>query len=224
MRAQKHNNSVSPEGQTARKMAANIQIEPLKPEQVPEAARALARAFVTNPLHRAAFGPGRLDKNEAFFRGALTMMRGPKLVATDSSRILGVIHWVDAPLCQFSGLDKLRITPALVRGLGPRSALRVSSWLSAWSKHDPSAPHLHLGPIGVAPEAQGRHIGHRLMERYCETFDRTGGCGYLETDRPENVGFYRRFGFEITEEISVLGVTNYFMWREAKGVTLQSPL
>ena len=54
------------------------------------------------------------------------------------------------------------------------------------------------------------------MQRYCETLERTGACGYLETDRPENVSFYRRFGFEIIEEVPVLGVLNYFMWRKRK--------
>jgi len=54
------------------------------------------------------------------------------------------------------------------------------------------------------------------MERYCEEVDRTGEGGYLETDRPENVNFYRRFGFETLEEALVLGVRNYFMWRKAR--------
>ncbi len=196
---------------------SHIRIDPLRPEQMQEAAHVLAQAFVTNPLHLVAFGPSHFGKNEAFFRGALAVMKGPKLVATDGSRILGLIHWVHAPDCQFSRLEKLRMIPVLVRGLGLGSALRVGSWLSAWSKHDPSEAHVHLGPIGVTPEAQGRHIGHRLMERYCETLERTGACGYLETDRPENVSFYRRFGFEIIEEIPVLGVLNYFMWRKRKG-------
>ena len=35
------------------------------------------------------------------------------------------------------------------------------------------------------------------MEQYCKDLNRTGQAGYLETDRPENVQFYRRFGFEI---------------------------
>lgn len=203
----------------AEQIMSNIQIEPLKPEQEQEAAHVFARAYVSNPMHVAAFGSGRLDKNEAFFRGALTMMKGPKLAVTDGTRILGLIHWVDAPGCRFSGLEKLRMTPALIRGLGLRSALRVGSWLSAWFKHDPSEPHVHLGPICVTPEAQGRHIGHRLMERYCETLDQTGAGGYLETDRPENVDFYRRFGFEIIEEAPVLGVMTYFMWRKTKRAT-----
>jgi hypothetical protein len=34
-----------------------IRLEPFEPEMATEATRMLARAFVTNPLHVAAFGP-----------------------------------------------------------------------------------------------------------------------------------------------------------------------
>ena len=82
-----------------------------------------------------------------------------------------------------------------------------------WSKHDPKESHVHLGPIGVIPEAQGQRIGYRLMTRYCEALAKSAESGYLEPDRPENVAFYRRFGFETIEEIRVLGERNYLMWR-----------
>jgi predicted N-acetyltransferase YhbS len=193
-----------------------IRIEPFRPEMAAEVSQVLARAYVTNPLHVAAFGPAQLAKNEAFFRKGLTVMKGPKLVALEGPRILGLIHWVHAPDCQFSGLEKLLLTPAMISGFGLRSALRVSTWLSTWSKHDPKASHAHLGPIGVEPAAQGQRIGQHLMEVYDEELDRTGQAGYLETDRPENVSFYRRFGFETTGDVSVLGVRNYLMWRKAR--------
>ena len=191
-----------------------VLIVPLEPDRRLEASRVLARAFVTNPLHVAAFGPAALAVNEAFFRVGLAAMQGPKLAALDESRIVGVIHWVGSAQCQFSAFEKLRMLPALVRGLGLGPALSLSSWLSTWSRHDPDEPHVHLGPIGVAPEAQGRQIGRRLMDRYCEDLGKTGEAGYLETDRPENVEFYRRFGFETIATAPVLGVTNYFMRRK----------
>jgi ribosomal protein S18 acetylase RimI-like enzyme len=195
---------------------SDIRIEPFRPELTPEASRVLARAFVTNPVHVVAFGPGQLSRNEAFFRTGLAAMKGPKVVALEGSQIVGLLHSVDSSDCQFSGPEKLRMTPAMIGGFGLGSALRVSSWLSAWSKHDPSGPHSHLGPIGVEPSAQGRRIGQRLMDRYCEELDRTGTAGYLETDKPENARFYGHFGFETTDEIPVLGVPNYLMWRKAR--------
>jgi hypothetical protein len=157
-----------------------MHIEPFTLASTAEASRTLARAFVTNPLHVVAFGPERLARNEAFFRTGLAAMKGPKLVALEGSQILGLIHWVPSLDCQFSGPEKLRMMPAMVAGFGLRSSLRVGSWLSAWSKHDPSEPHSHLGPIGVDPSAQGQGIGRQLMERYCAELDRTETAGYFE--------------------------------------------
>jgi predicted N-acetyltransferase YhbS len=108
------------------------------------------------------------------------------------------------------------MTPAMLKGLKFLSSVKVGSWLAAWSKHDPAEPHIHLGPIGVVPEAQGRGIGRRLMERYCEELDQAAVAGYLETDWLENVGFYERFGFRVMGTARVLGVDNYFMWPAIK--------
>jgi len=194
-----------------------IVIDTLKPEQKEEAVRLLARAFVTNPLHVAVFGPDEIVANEVFFRTGLTVMKGPKLVAVDGSSLVGVIHWVDSAHCQVPAPEKLRMFPSMVKGLGLRRAVRVARWLSIWSRHDPGERHLHLGPIGVSPEAQGRRIGRQLMERYCEQADRTATVGYLETDRPRNVDFYATFGFVVTGTAPIQGVVNYFMRRPAAG-------
>jgi ribosomal protein S18 acetylase RimI-like enzyme len=131
----------------------------------------------------------------------------------DGAQIAGFIHWVRAPACQLSEFEKITIMPTLVSGVGLGSAIKLGGWLAAWSKHDPAGAHVHLGPIGVSPDAQGTGVGRRLMERYCAELDRTEELGYLETDRPENLGFYRRFGFETVAELPVLGVSNYFMQR-----------
>jgi ribosomal protein S18 acetylase RimI-like enzyme len=203
---------------------SEITLAPLATAMLPEAARLLARAFVTNPLHVAAFGADVLRRNEAFFTTALSVMKGTRLVAIDGNRIVGVIHWVDAPQCQFSNGEKIRMVPGLFTGLGARSAMRILSWLSSWAAADPAEPHLHLGPIGVEPDAQGRGIGRLMMERYCAELDASGKAGYLETDRPGNVAFYRRFEFETVRESSVLGVPNFLMERPAVDeVARQSP-
>jgi ribosomal protein S18 acetylase RimI-like enzyme len=182
-------------------------------EQEEEAVGLLARAFVTNPLHIAVFGTDQIAANEAFFRIGLAVMKGHKLVALDGLRMLGVIRWVDSGKCQFSSREKLGLLPAMVKGLGLRSAIRVGGWLSVWSKHDPAERHVHLGPIGVSPEAQGRGVGRQLMERYCAHLDDLRAVGYLETDRPGNVAFYAKFGFQVTGTAVIQGVPNYFMRR-----------
>jgi GNAT superfamily N-acetyltransferase len=193
--------------------AGRLAIEPLSVRKSSDAARALARAFVTNPLHVVVFGPSALKRNEAFFTTALRLMKGPKLVATLDSEVVGAIHWVMFPDCQFSLRERARSLASMFEGLGVRPTLRLVSWLSIWARHDPREQHLHLGPIGVSPESQGLAIGRRLMDGYCAEIDRLGVAGYLETDRPENVTFYQRFGFEVMKELPVPGVRNYLMWR-----------
>lgn len=195
---------------------ADTRIEPFSADMTTEVVRLLARAFVANPLHVATFGPDRRDRNEAFFRVVLRPTTATRLVATDGPRILGFINWVASPKCQPSGLEKARSSPGLLAGVGISASMRLVSWVSTWARCEPAEPHLHLGPIGVDPDAQGQHLGQRLMERYCETLDRTGIAGYLETDRPENVRFYRHFGFDTTREIRVSGIPNYLMRREPR--------
>ncbi len=188
-------------------------IDPFSATVLTDTVDLLARAFVTNPLHVAAFGAGNLPKNRAFFRLALAMLKGPRYVAVDGARPVGFIHWVQAPHCQLPSAAKLRMLPTMVAGLGPRAAWRVTTWLEAWSRFEPGEPHLHLGPIAVHPRARGRHIGRTLMRVFCDELERTSMLGYLETDRPENVGFYAGFGFEVVSREPVLGVPNFFMIR-----------
>jgi ribosomal protein S18 acetylase RimI-like enzyme len=107
---------------------------------------------------------------------------------------------------------QLRMLPALLR-CGPRSAGRTISWLGAWSKRDPGERHWHLGPLAVDAHLQGRGVGSRLMQIFCAQMDAARDDAYLETDKPENVRFYERFGFGVIGEEEMLGVRNWFMFR-----------
>jgi ribosomal protein S18 acetylase RimI-like enzyme len=88
---------------------------------------------------------------------------------------------------------------------------------TVWKRHDPRERHWHIGPIGVVPELQGRGIGSKLMVKCCERIDSQKDASYLETDRPENLPFYQRFGFKVIAEERILGVMNWFMWRDPSG-------
>lgn len=192
---------------------AELRIEEFGDGMLEAAASMLARAFVTNPLHVAAFGADQLAVNETFFRLGLPLMKGCKFVALQHDAVVGLIHWIESPSCQPSNEDKRALAPLMVRTFGVRTAWRLRSWLAAWSKQDPGGPHVHLGPVGVLPGLQNRGIGRLLMQQYCDRLDRERQIGYLETDRPENVPFYRLFGFDVTTELEVLGVANYLMTR-----------
>ena len=77
--------------------------------------------------------------------------------------------------------------------------------------------HWHLGPLVVDTHLQGMGVGGRLMQVFCAQIDAAREDAYLETDKPENVTFYERFGFEVIGEQKVFGVINYFMLRRPEG-------
>jgi ribosomal protein S18 acetylase RimI-like enzyme len=176
----------------------------------------LSRAFLTEPHYLAIWR--RQDevaarKIETVFRTAvLNRPVATSWIARRGEELVGVLSMVEWPHCQLSALESLRLAPRMVTLFGaalPR-AMRIEA---VWRKHDPQEPHWHLGPVGVVPEYQGQGIGSRLMEVCCEFLDERKDAAHLDTDRPENVGFYEKSGFTVYEEEAVLGFSNWFMRR-----------
>ena len=190
-----------------------IEIEKYSPEQIDETVAVLAAAFVTNPLHLCAFGAQRLDQNRLFFRiGLRHMFIGQAFVAMADRGVRGYVHFNCSPYCLPAPEEIPAAVATLLKPLG--GALpHLVTWLSRWCRLDPEEPHVHLGPIGVTPEAQGRGFGTALMQRYVEHLDQERAAGYLETDREENVDFYKRFGFVVRHEEVLIGTPVWYMWR-----------
>jgi ribosomal protein S18 acetylase RimI-like enzyme len=195
-----------------------VTITSLSAERVQEAGRVLGAAFASSPLERAV--RGTIDERQR--RGlvvaytATCRLPGQVRIALSDQRIAGVIRWVESPRCQLRLREKLAMAPTAITAFG-RNLPKAMTWVAAWSKHDPLEPHVHLGPIGVTPELQGRGIGSQMLSVYCEELDVAGNSGYLETDKPENVRLYERFGFEVQDEAELLGVRDWFMWRAPTG-------
>jgi ribosomal protein S18 acetylase RimI-like enzyme len=192
-----------------------VTIAKMSDDDVAEAGRVLGAAFASSPLERAV--RGRIDERQGqglvVAYTATCRMPGQVSVARIEDRIVGVVRWVRSPRCQLRLTEKLAMAPTAVSSFG-RNVPKAMRWVTAWSKRDPSERHVHLGPIGVMPALQGRGIGSAMLARYCEQLDLSRDAGYLETDKPENVRLYERFGFNVIEEADVLGVRNWFMYRD----------
>lgn len=176
----------------------------------------LADAFVTNPLHVSAFGPKRIDQNRLFFRLALQhMFTGHAFVALANGKVQGYVHFFALPNC-LPPPEEIHLAAAtLLKPLGD-AVPKVVEWFSAWCRLDPKELHAHLGPIGVSPEAQGQGVGSALMNRYIEHLRRERTAGYLETDKAENVEFYKKFGFVVQREQELIGTPTWYMWRPSE--------
>jgi ribosomal protein S18 acetylase RimI-like enzyme len=139
-------------------------------------------------------------------------MPGQVVIAKKDGQVVGMLRMIEWPHCQTSFTQTLINLPIMLIRLRGMAIRRLKAQYS-WSKHHPSKPHWHLGPVAIVPEMQGQGIGSQLLEHFCGYVDQSGQAAYLETDRLENVRLYERFGFSVTEEALLLGVRNWFMWR-----------
>ena len=197
-----------------------MEIRPFIDSERDEVVEILANAYLGNPLHLAVFGGAgaeQLQQHRALFAISLELLdTGSKVVAVEDGRIVGFAHWISFPGCRPSAEVMGSTAPQLLAELGHDVLSRVITWRRAWGEQDPEAPHSHFGAFAVHPDAQSKGFGRRLMEYYCEVVDETGETSYLETERPENLGIYRKAGFEVTAERDVLGLPSWFMTRAAR--------
>lgn len=198
-------------------MAQAITVGDLPVDRVDEAVGVLSRGMRDNPINVAAFGedPERRRRClERMFSGLFQVMSAQTpLCARDGETIVGVTGVAPPGHCQPTGTERLRIAPSILAA-GPRSAGRVLKWTGGWAQRDPEEPHAHLGPLAVDAHLQGRGIGSQILAEHCRRLDGDGMLGYLETEKPENVRLYERFGYQVVAEAQVIGVTCWFMRRQ----------
>ena len=202
----------------------------LAPSGVGAAAEVLARAFRDNPINCAVVDGGkerRLRANRAGLRSALHACLGRSVILTaldpesgaekthsnsthrEPLGVLVALPPASFPLPSPSLIDQLRTWLAQ----GRRAAERWGEVHSALEAVHPISPHWYLSLLGVDPDRQGLGIGSALLDVWLTSVDGEAAASYLETDREENLGLYRRVGFAVQQRIEVLGTPVWCMWR-----------
>lgn len=112
--------------------------------------------------------------------------------------------------------ELLRQAVPLVMTLGTAlgRALAVSNAMDA---HKPEGDYWYLHVAGCDPMHQGKGMGGAAIQGGLEQLAGGRYPAYLETATESNLGLYRHYGFEITEEWTVPngGPTFWGMWRDA---------
>jgi GNAT superfamily N-acetyltransferase len=186
------------------------------PEDVAPMARQLARTFFDDPVLSHIFRSEgrRLPGLRRYFQ---TQMRADLLpfggcYTTDGHE--GSALWAPAgkpTLTIAQGFVAMRpVLPFVVAHLATTMSL-----LNLIERIHPREPHWYLASLGVEPKAQGKGIGSSLLQPVLDHCDREGLPAYLESSKARNVPFYRRHGFEVTNELDVPGGGPKFwtMWR-----------
>jgi predicted N-acetyltransferase YhbS len=199
-----------------------IYIEKMRKEELSQTSEVIGKAFATQPSSLAIYRnkADLANRMKIVFGAMLEHLPGQVFVAKQDGRIVGAMRIVEWPGCQMSPRRGLRMLPTMMKGGGGVGELRRSlKFRGTWAKSDPKEPHWHLDPLGVTPELQGQGIGSQLMEYYCNHIDSLGMAAYHETDRPENVKFYERFGYKVTGKETILDFPNWYMWRPRTSTT-----
>jgi hypothetical protein len=213
----------------------DIELDALQPGELPLLAGLAARGMRDNPSSVALYGPDpvrRVRALEPLYHWVLASVRRPPLVARRRGIPVGLAALSPPDQCFFRQtvagqrtvrIGKMRaqvavphVPPHLILPLvrqGPGALGRLSQWGEAGVAHDPPETHQHVELVVVEAALQGMGIGHLLMERLCQEVDHIPHGSYLETDKPENVRFYERFGFEVTAEAPMIGITSWYMRR-----------
>jgi ribosomal protein S18 acetylase RimI-like enzyme len=210
-------------------MPEQPQVSILFPNQDPEAAAVLGRAFVDDLLIKTILPPiadatERGRRMGALFAAALAGQRreGQPIVGVMHEGRVGaaaIIEQVKRPPSKtsrvFHGAARI---PALVNAAGVGGVRRALAAVDVLSRNRPAEPHLYLNVLGVEPALQRRHFGVAVLDWLREqTALRPELVGvYLETSTEANVAYYSHAGYRVTGEIYPLGVRMWQMLQPRK--------
>ena len=185
-------------------------------DDLPLVTASLARAFVDDPVLRYLIPSDPDFRRTALgFRmlGLNALDRGMVLRTADSA---AAAYWAAPGKWQVPWRNVLRTLPITVRAYRA-GMLRALSFLGKIEAIHPSEPHYYLEVLGTDPVHQGRGLGAAIMNHALARADDERVGAYLESSKDLNVPYYRRFGFEVVNEVVVKGgPTIWPMWREPR--------
>ena len=200
-------------------------VDRMEPSELSSTTVALARAFHHDPVFDFLI-PDLIGQA----RAALTFMGSVVLdgmpfnevwVAREGDSVVGAAVWLPpgayprgARRDAVSLLHDLRS----VHRLGTRAFAGVRLYGEIDRAHRRvEEPHWYLALLGSDPGWQRRGVGSALVTTVLERADREQTAAYLETQKPENLPWYRHHGFEVVDELRPRGCpTMWTMQREPR--------
>lgn len=182
-------------------------------------ATAVARGFHDNevwswviPDHRR-----RMRVMDDIYRARLRHLYIPRGQAWTTPGTAGGALWIPPGEPKRTFRDQLAETAAALPRIGIGGARRGARIERLLEAHQPREPHWYLEVLSIDPAHQRQGHGATLLEPVLTRCDTEEAPAFLETNRESNLPYYRRFGFELTERISLPdGPPLWLMWRDPR--------
>ena len=198
-----------------------IHVRPARRDDLSALAQVLGRAFRDDPV-MAWMQPNdarRVAGLPGFFAALARhhfLAGGGCEVAVSELGIGGATLWDPPGRPGQTITEQVAMLPAAIRAF--RGHLGAGRALTEQMKAvHPEEPHWYLAVIGSDPTVRGGGFGSALLHSRLDRCDAEGAPAYLESSNPDNIGYYNRFGFEVTGEIIVPDGPSLFpMWRHPR--------
>jgi ribosomal protein S18 acetylase RimI-like enzyme len=178
----------------------------------------LARAFDDDPVINwlARKDNKRAQGIECLFRSCIADLCLPHEHVFATEDLFGGALWYPPGTSEISLVRQLSLAKKIIPFAGWTGLLRLAMAQDNSHKKKPREKNYYLQFIGVDPKHRGRGTGAALIKPIMDICDNERCGAYLESSKETNIGFYRRFGFEVTGKI-VLGKGAppvWSMWRK----------
>jgi GNAT superfamily N-acetyltransferase len=180
-------------------------------------AQTLTRAFDDDPLTVWMFPDAdrRRRRLPAFFRSLCkASLPFGELYTAEDHRCVAIWNPPGTFPLPLSANTKVGLTTT--RLVGFRTAL-CAQGLLYFATHHPKERHWYLQMLGTEPESQSQGFGSAILAPVLHRCDTDGERVYLESSKQQNIPFYERHGFIVTQEVQVpRGPVVWAMWRDPK--------
>lgn len=188
-------------------------------------AQVAADAYQDYPLHNWFTG-GKYDEkaSKLLMQISLKTMCSDGVIYADSEEMNGFAAWLPFGFTGNKTLPFLKnggLRLFLHTGFGlVGRLLTYENYAMNLKKEFTDHYDWYLFNLSIKKDAQGKGIASKLMRPMLQFCDDERMVAYLETNKEENVGLYRHYGFDLMkqEQIPKSTVTHYAMVRKPNGM------
>ncbi|MBI5289997.1 MAG: GNAT family N-acetyltransferase [Chloroflexi bacterium] len=188
----------------------------LQPHQITESGEVLGRAFFDDPMTSWCVPNDEVRARALpwFFAKATAIGHRWGEVHTTAGVVEGSAIWLPPGKTKVT-MGQMWRTRLLLAPLkfGPAGFMRFMKIMNTFEHlhdRDMPDPHWYLFVLGVDPPRQGQGLGGVLMGDVLARADGAGLPCYLETQKPINVPFYQKHGFDVVVEDDIPNGPHYW--------------